>query len=35
MVGPGQAYEDMITGDFIPSRDEPDPDSEPDTSGMF
>ena len=20
MVGPGQAYEDMITGDFIPSR---------------
>ena len=35
MVGPGQAYEDMITGDFIPSRDEPDPASEPDTSGMF
>ena len=20
MVGPGQSYEDMITGDFIPSR---------------
>jgi acetolactate synthase-1/2/3 large subunit len=35
MVGPGQAYEDMITGDFIPSRDEADPASEPDTSGMF
>lgn len=35
MVGPGQAYEDMITGDFIPSRDEADPAREPDTSGMF
>jgi hypothetical protein len=21
MVGPGQGYESMITGDFIPSRD--------------
>ncbi len=37
MIGPGQAYEDMITGDFIPSR-EGDPSSETrdlDESGMF
>ena len=35
MVGPGQSYRDMITGDFIPNRyDAEDPD-EPDASEMF
>ena len=41
MVGPGQAYEAMITGDFIPSRSPRDragadaPPGEPDPSEMF
>ena len=35
MVGPGLAYEDMITGDFIPSRAKCEPGRDPDTSGMF
>lgn len=34
MVGPGQSYAKMITGDFIVSRDEPADDS-PDPSEMF
>ncbi len=34
MVGPGQAYVDMITGDFIASRSPP-PAAEPDSSEMF
>jgi acetolactate synthase-1/2/3 large subunit len=34
MVGPGQSYARMITGDFIVSRDETDDDS-PDLGGMF
>ena len=36
MVGPGQAYEEMITGDHIPNRYEsPRSDNEPDGSEMF
>jgi acetolactate synthase-1/2/3 large subunit len=37
MVGPGQAYEDMTTGDFIPTRKRPTPGEPhgPDESGMF
>lgn len=34
MVGPGQGYENMITGDFIKSRSKPDDDS-PGPSEMF
>ncbi len=34
MVGPGQSYRDMVTGDFIPSRYDPDT-AEPDASEMF
>jgi len=34
MVGPGQAYEEMITGDFIASRSPP-PAAEPGSSEMF
>jgi acetolactate synthase-1/2/3 large subunit len=34
MVGPGQAYEDMITGDYIPSRSKVDVKT-PDASEMF
>ena len=34
MVGPGLSYRDMVTGDFIPSRYEPDTRS-PDASEMF
>jgi acetolactate synthase-1/2/3 large subunit len=34
MVGPGQAYEEMITGDYIASRSPP-PASEPGSSEMF
>jgi acetolactate synthase-1/2/3 large subunit len=34
MVGPGQAYEEMITGDFIPSRGKVEPKA-PDASEMF
>jgi acetolactate synthase-1/2/3 large subunit len=34
MVGPGMAYTEMITGDFIPSRDPPS-DKEVDKSEMF
>jgi acetolactate synthase-1/2/3 large subunit len=34
MVGPGQSYRDMVTGDFIPSRYEPDT-TVPDASEMF
>ena len=34
MVGPGQSYEEMITGDFIASRS-PGPATPPDTSEMF
>jgi acetolactate synthase-1/2/3 large subunit len=35
MVGPGQAYDEMITGDFIPSRNTPRPGGEPGASEMF
>ena len=34
MVGPGQAYDEMITGDFIPARNKPG-SSEPGASEMF
>jgi acetolactate synthase-1/2/3 large subunit len=34
MVGPGLAYDEMVTGDFIPSRDDKD-ESEIDSSSMF
>jgi acetolactate synthase-1/2/3 large subunit len=34
MVGPGMAYDQMITGEFIPNRREVEPD-EPDNSAMF
>jgi len=34
MVGPGQSYEEMITGDFIASRSPP-PAVEPGSSEMF
>ena len=34
MVGPGQSYEKMITGDYIVSRDST-TDEEPDPSEMF
>jgi acetolactate synthase-1/2/3 large subunit len=34
MVGPGQSYDEMITGDFIESRNSPG-NSEPDASEMF
>jgi acetolactate synthase-1/2/3 large subunit len=35
MVGPGQAYDEMITGDFIESRNAPAPAHEPGASEMF
>jgi acetolactate synthase-1/2/3 large subunit len=35
MVGPGQAYDEMITGDFIESRYEQRETTAPDTSEMF
>jgi acetolactate synthase-1/2/3 large subunit len=36
MVGPGMAYDKMITGDFIRNRNETDPEGEePDQSSMF
>jgi len=35
MVGPGMGYRDMITGDHIPSRDEPTTPGSKDTGGMF
>jgi len=35
MVGPGQAYDEMITGDFIASREAPKPPHEPGASEMF
>jgi acetolactate synthase-1/2/3 large subunit len=35
MVGPGQAYDEMITGDFIPSRNTPYSPGEPGASEMF
>jgi acetolactate synthase-1/2/3 large subunit len=35
MVGPGQAYDEMITGDFIESRHGPKAAQEPDASEMF
>jgi acetolactate synthase-1/2/3 large subunit len=36
MVGPGQSYENMITGDFIPSRyGQPDDRAEPDPAELF
>jgi acetolactate synthase-1/2/3 large subunit len=35
MVGPGLAYEDMITGDFIPNRYDREKPAEPDSSEMF
>jgi acetolactate synthase-1/2/3 large subunit len=35
MVGPGQTYDEMITGDFIASRDAPKPPHEPGASEMF
>jgi acetolactate synthase-1/2/3 large subunit len=34
MVGPGQSYEEMITGDFIESRSKADTKT-PDATGMF
>jgi len=34
MVGPGQAYDEMITGDFIPSRNKAEA-KEPGASEMF
>ncbi len=34
MVGPGQGYDEMITGEFIPARD-PAEGGEVDPSGMF
>ncbi|MEM8983742.1 MAG: biosynthetic-type acetolactate synthase large subunit [Pseudomonadota bacterium] len=34
MVGPGQSYRDMLTGDHIPSR-QPPPDNTPDPTSMF
>jgi acetolactate synthase-1/2/3 large subunit len=35
MVGPGQSYRDMITGDFIPNRYDDEAPEEPDPSEMF
>jgi acetolactate synthase-1/2/3 large subunit len=35
MVGPGLAYDSMITGDFIPSRNGAATDEEVDGSSMF
>jgi len=35
MVGPGLAYDSMITGDFIPSRDDSPADDEIDDSSLF
>jgi acetolactate synthase-1/2/3 large subunit len=35
MVGPGQAYDEMITGDFIPSREPPKTTQETNASEMF
>ena len=35
MVGPGQSYQSMITGDFIPSRKPTDGDEDVDGSSMF
>jgi acetolactate synthase I/II/III large subunit len=35
MVGPGLAYRDMVTGDFIPNRYANRSDNEPDASEMF
>ena len=34
MVGPGQSYQQMVTGDFIPSREAVEPE-DPGTTGMF
>lgn len=34
MVGPGQSYEQMVTGDFIPRREVVEPE-DPGTTGMF
>ena len=35
MVGPGLAYDAMITGDFIPNRGDSAPDEETDSNSMF
>ncbi|MBN8281054.1 MAG: biosynthetic-type acetolactate synthase large subunit [Gammaproteobacteria bacterium] len=35
MVGPGMAYDQMITGDFIPSRNPPAGNTPPDSTSMF
>jgi acetolactate synthase-1/2/3 large subunit len=35
MIGPGMAYDQMITGDFIPSRNKPAEPGAPDGSSMF
>ena len=35
MVGPGQAYDEMITGDYIEGREPPKPPHEPGASEMF
>ncbi|MBM4197598.1 MAG: biosynthetic-type acetolactate synthase large subunit [Gammaproteobacteria bacterium] len=35
MIGPGMAYDQMITGDFIPSRSKPTDGSTPSGSSMF
>jgi len=35
MVGPGMAYDQMITGDFIPSRTKSTEPGTPDGSAMF
>jgi hypothetical protein len=34
MVGPGMGYSEMITGEFIPSREQP-TEEEIDSSSMF
>jgi acetolactate synthase-1/2/3 large subunit len=34
MVGPGQTYDQMVTGDFIPRRNKGKPE-DPGTTGMF
>ena len=35
MVGPGLSYRDMITGDFIPNRNDAEEPKQPDASEMF
>jgi acetolactate synthase-1/2/3 large subunit len=35
MVGPGLGYKDMITGKYIPSRDDPPAGSDDEETGYF